>query len=63
MCSNIYETLHLAEIEHANYEYGTGNWRSWPKIIDSDKVCPSTEIGSDFYEMLHSQQLEHANYE
>ena len=30
---------------------------------DSDKVCPSTEICSDFYELLHSQQLEHANYE
>ena len=63
MCSNIYEIWHLVEIEHANYEYGTWNWRSWPKIIDSDKVCPNTEIGSDFYEMLQSQQLEHANYE
>ena len=57
MCSNIYEIWHLVEIEHANYEYGTWNWRSWPKIIDSDKVCPSTEIGSNFYEMLHSQQM------
>ena len=32
-------------------------------MIDSDKVCPSTEIGSDLYGMLHWQQLEHANDE
>ena len=59
MCSNIYEIWHLVEMEHANYEYSNGNWKPWPKIIDSEKVCPSTEIGSDFYEMLHWQQLEH----
>ena len=38
------------------------NWWSWPKIIDSGKLCPSTEICSDFYQIIHSQQIEHANY-
>ena len=63
MCSNIYEIWHLVQIEHANYEYGTWNWWSWPKIIDLDKFCLSTEICSNFYQILHSQQMEYANYE
>ena len=25
MCSNFYESLHLEQIEHANYEYNTWN--------------------------------------
>ena len=25
MCSNLYESLHLEQIEHANYEYNTWN--------------------------------------
>ena len=58
MCSNVYEIWYLAQIEHANYEYGT-----WSKIIDSGKLCPNTEICSHFYEIWDSQQMEHANYE
>ena len=34
MRSNFYDIWHLAQIEHGNYEYGTWNWWSWPKIID-----------------------------
>ena len=34
MCSNFYEIGYLVQMEHANYEYGTWNWWSWPKIID-----------------------------
>ena len=26
------------------------------QVIDWDKFCPNTEIGSDFYEIWHSQQ-------
>ena len=63
MCSNFYEIWHLLQIEHANYEYCTWNWWSWPKIIDSGKFCPNTQIWFDFYEIWDSQQLEHANYE
>ena len=50
-------------IKHANYEYRTWNWLSWPKIVDSGKFGPNTEICSNFYEIWHSQQIEHANYE
>ena len=57
------EIWHLVQIEHANYEYGTWNRWSWPKIIDLDKLCPNTEICSDFYEIWHSQQMKHVNYE
>ena len=57
----IYEIWYLVEIEHANYEYGTWDWWSWPKIIGSSKFCLSNEICSNFYEILHSQQMEHAN--
>ena len=63
MCSNFYEIWHLEQIKHTNYEYGTWNWWSWPKIIDSGKFCPNTQIWFDFYEIWDSQQLEHANYE
>ena len=63
VCPNFYETWHFVQIEHASYEYGTYNWWSGPKIIDSGKLCPNTETCSDFYEILHSQQTEHANYE
>ena len=63
MYSNFYEIWHLVQIEHANYEYYTWNWWSWPKILDSSKFGPSTEICSNFYEIWHSQQIEHANYE
>ena len=59
----LFQNLHLVQIEHANYKYGTWNWWSWPKVIDSDKFCSNTEICSDFYEIWHSQQMEHANYE
>ena len=62
-CSTIYETWHLVQIEHANYEYGISNRWSWPKIVDPSKFCPSTKICSDIYEILHSQQMEYANYE
>ena len=50
-------------IANANYEYGTWNWWSWPKIIDSDKFGPNIEICSKFYEIWHSQQIEYFNYE
>ena len=50
-------------IANANYEYSTWNWWSWPKIIDSVKIGPNTEICSDIYEIRHSQQIEHANNE
>ena len=51
------------QIEHANDEYSTTwNGLSLPKITDSDKFGPNTEICSDFYEIWHSQQIEHANY-
>ena len=33
-----------------------------PKIIDSGKFCPNTDIFPEFYEICHSQQMEHANY-
>ena len=26
MCFNFYETQHLEQIKHANYEYSTWNW-------------------------------------
>ena len=35
-------------MEHADYEYSTWNWWSWPKIIDSGKFVSNTEICSDF---------------
>ena len=63
MCSNFYEIWHLVQIEHANYEYGTWNWWSRPKIIGSGKFCHNTKICSDFYEISLSQQMEYANYE
>ena len=31
MCSNFYKIWHLVQIENANFEYSTWNWRSWPK--------------------------------
>ena len=37
MCSSFYKIWHLVRIEHGNYEYGTWNWLSWPKIIDLGK--------------------------
>ena len=49
--------------KHANFEYGTWNLWSWPKIKDSGKFGPNTEICSNFYEIWHSQQMEHANCE
>ena len=63
MCSNFYEIWHLVQIEHGNYEYGTWNWWSWPKMIDLGKFWPNMEICSDFYETWDSQQMEHGNYE
>ena len=57
MSSNFYDIWHLVQIKHANCEYGTWNWWSWLKIIDSGKFC------SHFYEIWDSQQMEHANYE
>ena len=48
ICSNIYEIWHLVEIELANYEYDTWNWRSWPKIIDSDKFVPALKLAPTF---------------
>ena len=62
MGSTFYEIWHLVQIEHANYEYNTWNWLSWPKTLDSDKFGPKTEICCDFYEIWHSKQIEHANY-
>ena len=61
MSSNFYDIWHLVQIKHANYEYGTWNWWSWCKIIDSGKFCQNTEICSNFYVICHSQQMEHAN--
>ena len=61
MCSNFYEIWNLVQIEHVNYEYGTWNWWSWTKIVDSGKFYPNTEIYSDIYEHWQSQQMEHAN--
>ena len=59
MCSNYYEILHLEQIEHVDYELiMNSNWWSWPKIIDSGKFGPNTEICSEF-----SNQIEHAYYE
>ena len=63
MYFNFFEIWHLVQIEHANHEYGTWNWWSWPKIIDLGKLCPNTEICSDFHEIWHSQQMELANHE
>ena len=63
MCSNFYGIWHLVQIEHTDYEYSTWNWWSWPKIIDSGKFGPNTEICYDFYEIWHYQQIEYANYE
>ena len=63
MCSYFYEIWHLVQIEHANYEYGTWNWLSWSKTIDSGKFCTSNDICASFYKILHSQQMKHANYE
>ena len=40
-----------------------GIWWSCPKIIDSGKLGPNTEICSDFYEIWHSRQIDCANYE
>ena len=37
MCSNFYEIWYLEQIEHADYEYCTWNWWSWPKTIDLGK--------------------------
>ena len=61
MRSNFYEIWNLVQIEHANYEYGTWKWWSWPKIICSGKFCRNTEICSDFHEIWHLQQMKHAN--
>ena len=62
MCSNLYAIWHFEQIEHANYEYSTWNWWSWPKIIDLDKFGPNTEICYGFYELWHSQQIKYASY-
>ena len=48
MCFNFYEIWHLEQIEHANYEYSTWNWWSWPKIIDSGKFGPKIEMCAMF---------------
>ena len=44
-----------------NTVLGIGDFE--PKILDSGKVGPNTEIFSDFYKIWHSQQIGHANYE
>ena len=44
----LFWNLALERIEHPNYEYSTWNWLSWPKIIDSDKFGPKTEICTIF---------------
>ena len=46
--------LALEQMEHANYEYSTWNWWSWPKIIDSGKFGPKIEMCSNFHEIWHS---------
>ena len=43
--------LALEQMEHANYEYSTWNWWSWPKIIDSGKFGPTIEMRSNFHEI------------
>ena len=48
MCSNFYGVWHLEQIEHANDEYSTWNWLSWPKIINSSKFDPKIECASIF---------------
>ena len=40
--------LALEQIQHPNYEYSTRNWLSWPKIIDSGKFGPKTEMCTMF---------------
>ena len=63
ICFNFFKIWQLVQIEYANYEYGTWNWWSWPKIIDLGKFWPNMEICSDFYGTWDSQQMEHGNYE
>ena len=46
--------LALEQMEHANYEYSTWNWWSWPKIIDSGKFGPKIEMCFNFHEIWHS---------
>ena len=41
----------IAQMEHADYEYSTCNWWSWPKIIDSGKFGPKIEMCSNFHEI------------
>ena len=40
--------LALEQIQHPNYEYSTRNWLSWPKIIDSGKFGPKTDMCTMF---------------
>ena len=44
-----------------NTVLGIGDFK--PKILDSGKVGPNTQIFSDFDKIWHSQQIGHANYE
>ena len=41
-------------MEHANYEYTTWNWWSWPKIINLGKFGPKIEMCSNFREIWHT---------
>ena len=63
MCSNFYEILHLEQTENANYGYSAWTWGSWPKIIDSGKCGPDTEICFNFHEILQSGHIWYANYQ
>ena len=48
MCFNFYIIWHFIQIKHANYEYSTWNWWSWPKIIDSGKSGSKIETSAMF---------------
>ena len=52
-----FEILHLQQFEHVDYEYSTWNWWPWPKIIDSGKFGPNTDICSNFHKIRHDYRL------